>query len=535
MRCLKLFSSLSWLVAVVFFASFGLASEAVAHAALTGTVPADGDVVQTAPRTLSISFSEPVSPLVLRLISPDGSATDLTDYVLRDQTVEITAPGDLGNGTHVLSWRVVSSDGHPVGGSVVFSIGAPSAGPPPLADPVDLKVNTGLWLSKLALYVGLFIGVGGVFVAAWLLPATWSGTRLIATALAVGFIGTAISPGFQGLDALGAGLRRFFDPLIWQTGFDTSYGRTVVAMLVAVLLAAAALAIRKQALSRFLALAGVVAGAGALALSGHASAAEPQWVTRPAVFLHAAMIVAWAGALIPLGCALRANESEATTALRRFSAFIPWALVVLIGAGIALVVIQVQKPSALIDTAYGNLLLAKLGLLVVLFALAAHNRWKLTRPVMGGDSSARQKLVRSIIAETLLVVTVFAIASGWRFTPPPRSIAIAAAQPASLHIHTAKAMADVTVTPGRAGPVTVSAVLMTGEFGPLDAKEVTFVFSNPKAGIESFRRKAEKPGDGTWRAEGVVLPLAGAWTLRIDILITDFDMARIEGEVQIRP
>src|SRR5690606_19895827 len=136
---------------------------------------------------------------------------------------------------------------------------------------------------------------------------------------------------------------------------------------------------------------------------------------------------------------------------------------------------------------------------------------------------------------TLVVLVIFAVAAGWRFTPPPRALAIAAAQPASIHIHTADAMADVGVTPGRAGPVTVSAVIMTGEFGPLDAREVSFVFSNPGAGIEPFRRDAEQPGDGTWRADDVVLPVPGLWTVRLDILVTDFDLTRIEGEIPIRP
>ena len=36
-------------------------------------------------------------------------------------------------------------------------------------------------------------------------------------------------------------------------------------------------------------------------------------------------------------------------------------------------------------------------------------------------------------------------------------------------------------------------------------------------------------------ADGIVLPLAGTWALRLDILITDFDIARIQGEVAIRP
>ena len=130
---------------------------------------------------------------------------------------------------------------------------------------------------------------------------------------------------------------------------------------------------------------------------------------------------------------------------------------------------------------------------------------------------------------------IFGAVAAWRFTPPPRALAAAAAQPATVHIHTAKAMADLTVMPGRAGPVSVAAFIMTGDFGTLDPKEVTFVFANPTAGIEPFKRRAEKPGDGTWRSDGVVLPIPGEWTVRIEVLISDFDLARLEGQITIRP
>jgi len=521
------------LIAII-FVCLAMCSQAFAHAALTGTSPKDGDVVQAIPSQLSLSFSEPVSPLALNLIKPDGTTIALEDFVLRDRTVDIEPPQDLGAGTHVLTWRVVSEDGHPVGGSVIFSIGEPSAAPLPVAEQIDPAVRAGLWITKVMLYLGVFFGIGSAFAAIWLVPQSRSGSAVAVVAIITGAVGTALSPGLQGLDALGAAASRFFDPLMWATGMSTSYGRTVVLLLVA--LVSALLALKAGCTwSRLLAVFGLLGGAVALSLSGHASAAEPQWLMRPAVFAHAAAITFWIGSLLPMGIALRTGATDATIALRRFSKAIPYVLLILIASGLVLAAIQVQRPAALIETAYGRLLLAKLILLVLLFGLAAFNRWKFTKPAEKSEPVARPHLVRSILVETLLVLAIFGIAAGWRFTPPPRSLAIAAAQPAEMHIHTTKAMADVTVLPGRTGLVSVSAVLMTGEFGPLDAKEVTFVFSNPQAGIEPFRRKAEKPGDGIWRADDVVLPLPGKWTVRLDILIADFDLARIQGEIEIRP
>ncbi|MBL0934903.1 MAG: copper resistance protein CopC [Rhizobiaceae bacterium] len=520
----------SWIAALAML--LALAGEAAAHASLTAAEPRDGAVVAVAPGAFRLDFSEPVSPLVLRIVRPDGAAVDLGDFAVRDRSVEIEAPVELGDGTHVLAWRVVSSDGHPVGGSVVFSIGAPSAAPPPIADPVDRKVRTAVWLAKIGLYLGLFLGAGGAFALAWFVPVSRAGSRVVLALVGIGIAAAVVSPGLQGLDALGAPVGRFADPAVWRAGLATSFGLTVKLVLAALVAAALAALSRNAALSRAFATVGLAAGAYALTVSGHASAADPQWLTRPAVALHAAASAVWVGALVPLGLALRAGAPDAASGLMRFSTFIPVAVAGLIAAGIVLAVIQVETPAALVGTAYGCLLLAKLGCLAVLFAIAAVNRGRLTRPALAGDARA---LARSIGAETVVVLVILAIAAGWRFTPPPRALAIAAAQPASVHIHTLEAMADLSVTPGRTGPVSVSAMIMTGDFGPLDAKEVAFVFANPDAGIEPFRREAAKPGDGTWRADDVVLPLAGHWTVRLDILVTDFDIVRLTTEIEIRP
>jgi copper transport protein len=507
---------------------------ALAHASLNASSPQDGAVVQSAPATLSLTFSEPVSPLTLNLIGPDGAATGLDGFEIKSNVVDIAAPSDLQRGTHVLAWRVVSADGHPIGGSVVFSIGEVSTIAPVVVEHIDRPVRTGLWLSRVALYCGLFIGVGGVFARSALMPGVMAGRTTIVFVLAIGLAGAVLSLGFQGLDALGAPIARIVDPLIWSTGFGTSYGATAITASASLIVALFAQATRATP-ARALAIAALIMAASALALSGHASAASPQWLMRPAVFLHALAIAVWVGALVPLGLSLRRREAAALPGLARFSRAMPTVLAVLVAAGVALAIVQVGRLGALLDTAYGQVFLAKLLLLGGLFALAAVNRWTLTAAVEAGDRSATRRLVRSIAAETLIVLALLAAVAVWRFTPPPRALDAAAAQPATIHIHTAKAMADVAITPGRAGPATISATIMTGDFGPLDAKEVTFVFTHAAAGIEAFERRAEKHGDGTWRAEGVVLPLSGRWTLRIDILINDFEMASITGEIDIRP
>jgi copper transport protein len=95
-------------------------------------------------------------------------------------------------------------------------------------------------------------------------------------------------------------------------------------------------------------------------------------------------------------------------------------------------------------------------------------------------------------------------------------------------------MAMVTLTPGRAGPVTVALALAAPDGSSLAAKEVTLTLSLPAAGIEPIRR-AMTLADGTWTADGVMLPVPGAWTIRAAALITDFDLVTLEGTVAIGP
>ena len=238
---------------------------------------------------------------------------------------------------------------------------------------------------------------------------------------------------------------------------------------------------------------------------------------------------------MPLAAAIDYDGNQGLAALRRFSQAIPFVLAAIILSGVVLAVVQVGHVGALWATDYGRVLVAKLAVLAVLLAIAAWNRFVLTRRINRGETDARRQLVRTIFIEVGLVTVIFALATTWRFTPPPRALVAAAAEPSVLSLHTASAVAELTFTPGRAGPVAVSVIVMTGNFGPLDAKEVTLTIANPAAGVEPIARAAYKPGDGTWRIDGLTIPLPGFWSARLDILMPDAAMATLEGEVEIRP
>ena len=90
------------LVVFALAALLGSASAAFAHASLIRSIPPDDAVVAYAPAQFDLTFSEPVSPLVLKLIGPDGRPLRSTRSTLRGDCLAIKAPADLGRGTHAL-------------------------------------------------------------------------------------------------------------------------------------------------------------------------------------------------------------------------------------------------------------------------------------------------------------------------------------------------------------------------------------------------------------------------------------------------
>lgn len=505
-----------------------------AHATLVASTPLADAVVLTPPERVSLEFNEAVSPLVVTLIRPDGSRSAPVRIVAQAHLLDVVLPQDLSDGTHVLSWRVVSADGHPMAGTLMFSIGAPSPTPPDADTATDPALRAAILAAKVALYLGLFFGVGGAFALMWLgngEPTTARATIL--PLLVTGLAGAVLSVGLLGLDAYGAPLDRLFEATFWRAGAMTTFVFTAIIAVAAFVLALAALAIRPH-FARPLSLAAFVGIGLALALSGHAAAAEPRWLTRSMVFLHATGVAFWVGALIPFGLALRQGSPGAALMLERFSGRIPWVLAVLVIAGGILAFIQAEHPSALMETAYGRLLSLKLLLILGLLALAAFNRWRLTAGAACGLPGPRQQMARIIGFEAAIVVLVLALVAGWRFTPPPRALSIAAAQPASIHIHTLPAMADLTVSPGRAGETKVTIAIMTGEYGPLPADAVDLTFATP-SGEAKVRTAATKHEDGTWRIDRFEIPSAGTWSATLEIRPRASDPILLTDAIVIRP
>ncbi len=506
-------------------------SAAWAHASLIGSDPADGATLLRAPAQITLTFNEPVEPLNLRLVG-SGGASPIAGIAEDGARLVLTPRQPLRDGAYVVSWRVISSDGHPIGGALTFFVGDKPAPAPLLTAPETAPLHGAIWLTRLAVYVGLFVGVGGAFFTAWM-QASWSAgwpQRVGVWVSVAALLALAASIGLQGLDDFGLPLSDIAAPAVWRRGAAGSFGLASAWAAIALLLG---LAVQRSPTLRARILSGcAVAGAGlALASSGHAATASPRWLMSSAVFLHGVSLAFWVGALLPLLAALRTPGAAATATLLRFSRLIPLPIAVLIASGVLLAVVQVVHIEALWTTAYGRVLSVKIALLLALFALALWNRAALTPRIMQGAAPAHRAMRRSIIAELAIIVAILGVVGLWRFTPPPRALS-SPGEAFFTHVHADKLMADVAITPGRAGPVAISVTLRTPDEAPLAAQAVTVTLENAALGVEPISAEARATPDGQWRA-AMIAPLAGRWTLGLAVRLTDFDVVRVKAPVLI--
>ncbi|TQF41792.1 copper-binding protein [Bradyrhizobium sp. UNPF46] len=513
-------------LATLLFAA-GFASAAWAHAALVSVEPASGSMLAAPPKAVQLRFSEAVTPGAIRLIDGAGRARDDARVSASGETISVAMPADLPEGTAVVSYRVISQDGHPVTGSVIFSIGTPTATKPPAAR--DGGLNMVIWLARVGLYLGLFVGVGGVFFARWI---AWSMTGMAVprVTLAIGIPCAAASVGALGLDLLGLPPSAITTAAPWKVALATSAGPALLVAVTAMLLALVAL--RSAWYARAVALVALVGVGLSLAMTGHAATAPPEALTRSAIFFHGLGVAIWIGALAPLMTLVSRPTAATLPIVSRFSRIAALAVGVLALTGLALAIVQLEKPGALVATRYGLILSTKLVLVTGLLALAALNRFRLT-PALARNGAGAHALKRSILIECAIALAILALVAGWRFTPPPRTIV--PETPLAIHIHSDKAMFQVLVSPGRPGVDDFVLQLMTGEGTPLAAKETTLTLSLPERGIEPMERKASLGPDGYWHVRKVELPFAGRWHVRIDALVSDFEQITLEDEFDVTP
>lgn len=497
-----------------FFLSLVFCLPALAHAEFRGSDPAQDSVLDALPAAVSLRFSEQVGVLVLEWRLPDGGLQPATGEAGAD-ALTVQPPPDAGRGTYVLRWRVASADGHPVGGSLVFSIGEVTGAAP---DALSATTSLPVVVARGAFVAALVVSVGAAVFHHAVAPLRAGHARIASLiaglVLPLGLIWIAV----EGADRLDLRLGEAALTEAMKEGLQSPVLFTLIlAALAAPLVFGALLAGSRLAAAMSLGLAAV-----SFAASGHALSAPGQ-IAPVLTALHAGAIIVWAGGLLPLALAMHGEDR--LPILRRFSVIALPAVLLMLGSGSALALLHWGSPD-LLASDWARLLAVKLLLVAGMLALALwHRLWAMPLLAGGVDAPVR----RSVVLEAFLGLVVLALAMGFRLAPPPSAMIAPSANPVSIHIHTDKAMADLAATAHIPGATGFYLTLADGDFAPLDPKEVTLALTDSIAGIGPLTASAMQTGPGSWTVAPTILPTPGPWEVRITLLITDFEQISLTG------
>jgi copper transport protein len=519
------------------------AAPASAHAVFTGSTPAAGVVLPAAPASVTLTFSEPVRavPGRIRIVAPDGQRAEQEPTISGGVVTIPLRPGG-GNGTYLVSYRVISADSHPVSGSFSYSVGAPSAtGDLPAERAVDPAVGVLIPVAKYLGYAGLVLLVGPVLVLLALWPQRLSRRRPTLLAwLGVGLVGlsTVLALVLQAPYTTGTSLGGITGTDIGDV-FGSPFGTAMLVRLAA--LGATALLLRPvlrgqgSVADRGLLAILAVVGLATFPISGHPSASPVPLVSVLADFAHVGSMAVWLGGLVMLiGFLLpQATESELEAILPIWARWAALAVVVLLVAGSLQALIEIGTPSALVDTTYGRLVLAKIGLFGLVLGVAWFSRKLVRDRVAPGRPGT---IRRAVTVELGITAAILAVTTVLVQTTPGRTAEANSTVSGSVYASTLTTglyKLQIQIDPATVGPNYVHLYAYTADDKPQNVLEWKATAALPSAGVEPIDVPLVRVLD--YHSSGAVtLPSAGDWVFRFTLRTSEIDQASVTATVPIR-
>ena len=403
------------------------ARRAQAHASLVSSTPAAGAVVTTAPASIRLVFSEPIVAELshVMLMTSDHRAVTLAVQTDPHEVRAIIAPVQgLSPGGYRIDWHIISADGHPVSGTLTFSVGSAAQPPPEMTHgPAHIDGHSGMSMGEPTV------------AGAALIPAILRGIALSALLALCGMLGfvaygknrTRSQEKLSAWLSIASVLLLLAHLVAWlihvspyhslseslvraalsrEVGFDE-----MLRLILAALAAWALLLARQWKLAFALSLAAVISGG----MIGHPAAIDPL-ITIPAKSLHLVGVAFWFGGILWLAT-MDVQSSEMISASTTVSSVALVSIVIVSISGFVQAFLFLDSWSDLYASAYGLTLLGKVGGLVILFAFGAYHRSRLMPGL--ADDGTPLRLQRSVRREIAVMIAVILLGGFLAYVPVP--------------------------------------------------------------------------------------------------------------------
>lgn len=524
------------------------ASPASAHARLVTSSPVDGDRLAASPSTVSFTFSEPVTTGLggITVLNADAERVD-TGTTNRPSPNQVSAnlDPDLPAGTYLAAYRVVSADGHIVTGAAAFGVG--EVVDRTAVEGLDVGRDTATWLlstvTGVALYGGVLMALGlGLFLTFIGEGGAGRSTlvRWVRIGTAVGALGAFGHLVARATEGTGRGVASAFESEV--LGEVLRQGRTgwwLLGVLVGLAVVLVGTSLAAGSVRQALVVYGTLLTAGAFALTGHTTTAEPAWLYGVADAVHLLVAAVWLGGLVGVAVVVGKGGSESGAVVRRFSTVALVSVVVLWLTGFVQAWWTVGSLGELTSSDYGRVLGVKLVVVVATMAIAAWNRRVLVPRMEAGTTPSdedRRRLGRTLRIEVVLLAVVVLVTSVLVETPPARSSA-AGPQPFDQTLPVVDGVdLNLSVVPAVVG-LNELHLFFLDETGLLvdRVESVTVEMSLPSQDIGPIviGGALDSPGHYIARTENLVV--AGVWRMEIVSRIGTFEQRRTVFDVPITP
>jgi copper transport protein len=557
------------LAAVIGSWSFA-ASPASAHATLTGTDPPDGAELDSAPSAVTLTFNEPVEVPTgaLRVFDADAQRVDAGMIATGDGAVVAAAlPDGLPDGGYVVTYRVISTDAHPIGGVTTFTVGdAPAVDDATIgtlaAGAQDGAARpTGIALRGIGYLATLLAGGAALFAATVARrPVDRAAARRLAMPAAlVGVVATLLGVPIQAAALTGDGFASALSVVTLGEVISSSFGTSVLVRAAA--LVWLVVLWRPRMPGAVPAIVGMAAAAS-FALDGHQRSVEPAWLLIGGDIVHLVAAASWFGGLVLLAEALRRRSLdddpvEAAGLVARFSsvALVSFALVAV--GGVAMAVPLVGSVGALTATTYGWLLVAKTAAVAVVVVLAFYNRQRLvpaiaalrvpaggsvdTPPVEQGRHRQRagaawHQLRRTVRFEVVVIAAVLLVTGALVATQPASEAAgfgglFEATAPLGEGLEI-----DVVVDPNEVGRNAIHLYVLDATGRPsAEVEDLMLELTYLPESIGPIPIEPFFAGPGHWVANSDELAFPGDWEIRVVAGLDRFTELSAEVTVPVAP
>jgi len=422
------------------------------HATLLRSTPAANSRIAKFPEAIRLVFSEQVVPelsqITLVLSSGDSVRLKVANDPHDVHTLTGTGPAGAAwpGGPSKIVWRVLSADGHPVGGIFSFTVttGAVVASTTPVVTPAPIRpapMDTSATQiaapatapiaaaeeKPIPVMAALFRGVGlGAFMIGIgvLFFGLTAGERR--TLIPGAVVTSLIAVGTLLLVAHAMAWVEHISPTVKPTGsfissvLASNVGRVELARVVLAVLTLWGIALarhRKIALGLGIA---CILLSGAV---GHPAAIHPL-LAIPTKSIHLLAASVWGGGLVWLLWVARQDMRACEIEARRVSSIALFAVIAILLTGLIQTVLFLNTPSDLFRYDYGKLVFNKIVGLLILIGFGVYNKYKLVPQVETAET--QRKLSRSVKLE-LAIMTVVILLSGfvaYEPTPPAPQAAI---------------------------------------------------------------------------------------------------------------